>query len=157
MAKEINKKDNNKKDNKKEEKVTKNNSNVKGMRAELKKVTWPTKKELINNTSAVIGIVILTAIIVFFLDVVFESLSTYGINRLRTVVSEKVNNEVTATEDAEEEVVTDTDTNQTDTSAENSNEVTDETSDVTSETESTTVETGSETEDATTQTPTTEE
>ena len=106
MAKEVKKKDV-KKDNKKEEKTTKNSSNVKGMRAELKKVTWPTRKELFNSTMAVIVIVVITAIIVFLLDVVFESVSTYGINKLRTVVSNSVNNEVTTTQDAQEEIVTD--------------------------------------------------
>ena len=37
----------------------------KSFKAELKKVTWPTPKQLANNTSAVIAIVVLTAIIVF--------------------------------------------------------------------------------------------
>ena len=58
MAKEVKKKD-----NKKEEKAAKTNSNT--MRSELKKVTWPTRKELVNSTIAVIVIVIIVAIIVF--------------------------------------------------------------------------------------------
>ena len=37
----------------------------KSFKAELKKVTWPTPKQLANNTSAVIAIVVLTAIIIF--------------------------------------------------------------------------------------------
>ena len=126
MAKEVNKKD-----NKKEEKVAKNSPNVSGIRAELKKVTWPTRKELVNSTTAVIAIVIIIAIIVFFLDVVFESLNTYGVDRLRTAVSDKVNNEVTTTQDAQEEVVTDTDTDET---ADTEIETSDETSDGTTET-----------------------
>lgn len=101
MAKEVNKKD-----NKKEEKVAKKSTNT--MRSELKKVTWPTRKELVNSTIAVIFIVVLTAIIVFFFDVVFESLNTYGINKLRTTVSEKVNKQDNTTiQDVQEEVVTD--------------------------------------------------
>ena len=111
MAKEINKKD-----NKKEEKVAKKAGSGTTMRAELKKVTWPTRKELVNSTIAVIVIVVITAIIVFLLDVVFESVNTYGINRLRTVVSEQVHKDETTTNDAEE-VVTNTD-------AENDAEVT---------------------------------
>ena len=104
MAKEVKKKD-----NKKEEKVAKKAANTSTMRSELKKVTWPTRKELVNSTIAVIVIVVLTAIIVFFLDVVFESLNTYGINKLRTTVSEKINKDNTTitTQDAQEEVVTD--------------------------------------------------
>ena len=105
MAKEVKKKD-----NKKEEKVAKKGTNQNSMRSELKKVTWPTRKELINSTIAVIVIVVLTAIIVFFLDVVFESVNTYGINKLRTTVSDKVNKDDTKKQDAEEEIVTDTNT-----------------------------------------------
>ena len=134
MAKEVNKKD-----NKKEEKVAKTNSN--SMRSELKKVTWPTRKELVNSTVAVIVIVIITAIIVFFLDVVFESFSTYGINRLRTVVSDKVNKDDNTTENAVEEVVD----NEEDA---NENTTTDDNT-VTSETTNTTTEGG----DTTNETP----
>jgi len=105
MAKEVKKKD-----NKKEEKVAKKTTNNNSMRSELKKVTWPTRKELMNSTIAVLVIVVITAIIVFFLDVVFESLNTYGINKLRTTISDKVNNQnTTTTQDAVEEIVTDED------------------------------------------------
>lgn len=40
----------------------------KGVRAELKKVVWPTKKELINHTGIVIGISVIVSIIVYILD-----------------------------------------------------------------------------------------
>lgn len=106
MAKEVKNKD-----NKKEEKNVKKSANKNSMRSELKKVTWPTRKELVNSTIAVLVIVVLTAIIVFFLDVVFESINTYGINKLRTTISDKVNKEVTTTQDAVEEVVPEVDTN----------------------------------------------
>ena len=59
----------------------------KDFKAELKKVIWPTPKQLVNNTVAVITIVIITAVIVFVLDVVFESMNTYGINKLKELVS----------------------------------------------------------------------
>ena len=58
----------------------------KDFKAELKRVIWPTPKQLVNNTVAVITIVLLTAVIVFVLDVVFETLTNQGINRLRDVV-----------------------------------------------------------------------
>lgn len=106
MAKEVKNKD-----NKKEEKSVKKSANKNSMRSELKKVTWPTRKELVNSTIAVLVIVVLTAIIVFFLDVVFESINTYGINKLRTTISDKVNKDVTTTQDAVEEVVPEIDTN----------------------------------------------
>ena len=47
---------------------------MKELKAELKKVSWPTPKQLANNTSAVIVIVVLTAIIVFALNITFEEL-----------------------------------------------------------------------------------
>ena len=58
----------------------------KDFKAELKKVNWPTAKQLLNNTTAVITIVLVTAIIVFVLDLAFEALNTYGINKLRNLV-----------------------------------------------------------------------
>ena len=46
----------------------------KDFKAELKKVIWPTPKQLMKSTMAVIFIVIVTAVLVFVLDVVFETL-----------------------------------------------------------------------------------
>ena len=77
---------------KKDKKVTnkennKDNKNkksfFKGLKAELKKVIWPTPKQLLNNTVAVITIVLITAIIVFVLDFAFESLNKYGIDKIK--------------------------------------------------------------------------
>jgi len=58
----------------------------KDLKAELKKVIWPTPKQLVNNTVAVITIVLITALIVFALDFAFEQMNTYGINRLKKMV-----------------------------------------------------------------------
>ena len=66
----------------------------KSFKAELKKVTWPTPKQLANNTSAVIAIVVLTAIIVFALNITFEAMNKHGVNKIKEVVS--ANNTVTA-------------------------------------------------------------
>lgn len=71
--------------------VTKNEKKEKkhffrNFKAELKKVIWPTPKQLVNNTIAVITIVLITAIIVFALDVIFETMNNYGVNRLKQVV-----------------------------------------------------------------------
>lgn len=41
---------------------------IRGVKAELKKVIWPNKKELINYTSVVILISAIVAIIVYVLD-----------------------------------------------------------------------------------------
>ncbi len=44
----------------------------KGVKAELKKVVWPTKNQLINNTVLVIGLVIVFSIIILGFDMILE-------------------------------------------------------------------------------------
>ena len=44
----------------------------KGVKAELKKVVWPTKNQLINNTVLVIGLVIVFSIIILGYDMILE-------------------------------------------------------------------------------------
>ena len=66
-------------------KVKKENKNeFKNLKAELKKVVWPTPKQLANNTIAVITIVLITAVIVFALDSAFEKTNEYGIEKLKS-------------------------------------------------------------------------
>ncbi len=72
----------------KETKKENNRHFFKDFKAELKKVIWPTPKQVANNTTAVVTIVLLTAVIVFALDVIFEKLNTQGVDRLRSIVSE---------------------------------------------------------------------
>ena len=74
---------------KKEEKTVKDNkkSFIKGFKAELKKVVWPTPKQLVNNTTAVITIVLITAIIVFGLDLVFETVNKHGIDKIKELIT----------------------------------------------------------------------
>lgn len=68
----------------KNKKETKNKKSFfKDFKAELKKVIWPTPKQLVNSTIAVVVIVIITAAIVFVLDVAFDLLNKYGINNLK--------------------------------------------------------------------------
>ena len=71
--------------------VTKNEKKEKkhffrDFKAELKRVIWPTPKQLVNNTVAVITIVLITAVIVFVLDVIFETMNNYGVNKLKEIV-----------------------------------------------------------------------
>ena len=89
-----------KKESKNENKVKKHF--FKDFKAELKKVIWPTPKQLVNNTVAVVTIELITAIIVFALDAVFDLGNKYGITKLQSIVDEKFNSE-------EEEKETDTD------------------------------------------------
>ena len=78
--KKVTNKENNGKDNKNKK------SFFKGLKAELKRVIWPTPKQLVNNTIAVITIVLITAIIVFILDFAFESLNKYGVDKIKESV-----------------------------------------------------------------------
>ena len=102
----------------------------KDFKAELKKVIWPTPKQLVNNTVAVITIVLITALIVFVLDLTFESINNYGINHLKSVVenyqAEHQNtegeNNAEGVENAENSTETNSDgTNTTDTNTTNDN------------------------------------
>jgi preprotein translocase subunit SecE len=78
----------------------------KDFKAELKKVIWPTPKQLANNTVAVITIVLITAVIVFVLDFTFEKINTYGINKLKTVVNSNTSTENTDTTEESSEDIT---------------------------------------------------
>lgn len=85
----------------------------KDFKAELKKVIWPTPKQLVNNTVAVIVIVLIIAVIVFVLDFAFEKMNTYGINKLKSIVE--------TTNSVENNVNNETDTNTVETNAEATN------------------------------------
>ena len=124
MPKETNKKQENKKQSKDKKHF------MKDFRAELKRVIWPTPKQLLNNTVAVITVVLITAAIVFVLDFAFKSMNTYGIDKLKQIVdttnTENTNsndlNNVTNSEEVNE--VADSNNSQTENSAtEDSNSV----------------------------------
>ena len=118
----------------KKERKTSNKENTKNkksfwksFKAELKKVTWLTPKQLANNTTAVIAIVLLTAVIVFALDITFEAVNNKGINKIKEVISNQTTNE-----SSEETTNKTTDENATseetenETTETNNNEVVDE-------------------------------
>jgi len=105
-------------------KEAKNNKNVKNkkhfwkdFKAELKKVIWPSPKQLANKTTAVIVIVLITAAIVFVLDLTFDIINEKGINGLKrmlknkTVVENNIGNIVEDTVDNTIEVNTVNDEN----------------------------------------------
>ena len=70
--------------NKKSKKEEKNKRHFfKDFKAELKRVVWPTPKQLVNSTIAVITIVLSVGIIVFALDMGFRFLDEKGINKLQ--------------------------------------------------------------------------
>ena len=87
----------------------------KDFKAELRKVIWPTPKQLVNNTVAVITIVLITAVIVFVLDVVFEKMNTLGINKIKEAVnsSNTIVNEIVEENTTEANIETNTEEVQT--------------------------------------------
>mgnify|MGYP005804096439 CR=1 FL=1 len=108
----------------KEKKNKKNSSYFKDMKAELKKVVWPTPKELLNNTIAVIVFVLIIAVIVFVLDLCFDNLNKYGITKLQEAVqsSFQSEDENTTTDENTSEAEGETDANTTENEVENSSE-----------------------------------
>ena len=102
---------------------------MKSFKAELKKVIWPSPKQLFNNTVEVLVIVIIKAIIVFALDFVFESMNKYGIDKIKEVVSNSAN----ANENVNNEESTDTESENTENVTTDSNVDNEETNETTEE------------------------
>ena len=61
----------------------------KDFKAELKRVVWPTPKQLVNNTIAVVTIVLVIGLVVFLLDMGFEFLNSQNV-KLQTSAQEKI-------------------------------------------------------------------
>lgn len=131
MPKDANKKqDVKKQDSKKQDNKNKRHF-MKDFKAELKRVIWPTPKQLLNNTVAVITVVLITAAIVFVLDFVFESMNTYGIDKLKEIVD---------TTNIVDSNSVNTDTNTADSNTVDTNEVSNETAENTVSEEANSVE-----------------
>ena len=76
---------------KKEKNVKKENKSfMKNFKAELKRVVWPTPKQLLNSTIAVISIVLVIGVTVFVLDMGFELLNKQNA-KLQSSLQEKYN------------------------------------------------------------------
>ena len=94
--------------NKKSKKEEKNKRHFfKDFKAELKKVVWPTPKQLLNSTVAVVTIVLVIGLIVFALDMGFELLNKYGINNLQSKLQSAYSNSSTTNTTSEENNTTD--------------------------------------------------
>ena len=80
--------------NKKSKKEEKNKRHFfKDFKAELKRVVWPTPKQLVNSTVAVVTIVLVIGVIVFALDMGFELLNKQNA-KLQSSLQEKYSNSV---------------------------------------------------------------
>jgi len=77
----------------------------KDFKAELKKVIWPTPKQLVNSTIAVVVIVLITSAIVFVLDLAFDGMNKYLLDPAKASIIEKTskNDVIEETETAEGE------------------------------------------------------
>ena len=109
------------------ENVKKDNKNKKhfwkDFKAELKRVIWPTPKQLFKNTIAVIFIVIVTATIVFFLDLTFDALNNKGINKLKSAITSSVSDTESDNEETEVEAEAEVETEDSqDAETDNNNE-----------------------------------
>ena len=120
MPKEANKKQDSKKQSKDKKQFGKD------FKAELKRVIWPTPKQLFNNTVAVITVVLITAAIVFVLDFAFESMNTYGIDKLKEIVDTTNVTDTNTVDDSSES----SDTNEVNTTNETENAVSEDTNSV---------------------------
>ena len=101
----------------------------KDFKAELKKVVWPTPKQLVNNTVAVITIVLITAAIVFVLDLVFKTVDEKGIDKIREVITTNETTDNTTTDEnatAEDNTTSEETSNEENTSTENAETTTNE-------------------------------
>ena len=81
----------------------------KDMKAELKKVIWPSTKQTVNNTLAVIVFTLVIAVIVFVLDLCFDSLNKY----VTTPLQEKVQSSYQESQDTNKEENTEVKENET--------------------------------------------
>lgn len=117
------KKEKSEKNTKKEQK----SNFTKNLKVELKKVTWPTRKELVSSTATVLFITILIAVIVFVLDFAFEKANTYGIQKLKSVVTTSENSESNpeVVETPVEEETNSTENNANEADSENQEQATD--------------------------------
>ena len=94
----------------------------KSFKAELKKVSWPTPKQLVNNTVAVITIVLITALIVFVLDLAFETINRNGVDKIKEVIETTQEDSSDTSEEANsQEDNTTQNTENTDETEENAN------------------------------------
>ena len=72
---------------KKEKNANKENKHFfKDFKAEIKKVIWPTSKQLVNTTIAIITMVIVVSALVFGLDLAFDAMNKYGLTKLQETV-----------------------------------------------------------------------
>lgn len=110
---------NGKKDNKK--KVVKSDSNqkkwFKDFKSELKKIIWPSQKQLWENTAVVISMVVIVSVIIFLLDLGFKAL-----NELEVKGAEGLKNKISTSQNTTNELSNEVNSVETNESSEVSNQ-----------------------------------
>lgn len=110
---------NGKKNNKK--KVVKSDSNqkkwFKDFKSELKKIIWPSQKQLWENTAVVISMVVIVSVIIFLLDLGFKAL-----NELEVKGAEDLKNKISTSQNTTNELSNDVNSVETNESSEDSNQ-----------------------------------
>ena len=99
---------------------------LKGMKSELKKVIWPTTKQLTNSTIAVIAVVLVVAIIVSGLNFIFGIGFDKGMSKLKEMLypeSELQNTEIVVSNEIVNDANVVTNETQEQNSVENSQEI----------------------------------
>ena len=105
---------------------------LKDFKAEIKKVIWPTPKQLVNSTIAIIVMVIVVAVIVFVLDLAFDAFNQYALTNLQEAAQS-----VNAEENTDNTTTDEGSTNETSTDGEQATEESTETTENTTETNET--------------------
>ena len=59
---------------------------IKGVKSELKKVVWPTREQLIKNTTMVIALVIVFSVLILGFDMLLEYADTNIWNFIQTKI-----------------------------------------------------------------------
>ena len=103
----------------------------KDMKAELKKVIWPTAKQTANNTIAVIAFTLTIALIVFVLDLVFDFANKNGVVALQEKVKSSYSASNTTEEKADENTASEENSETENSTEENATNVEVETEDST--------------------------
>ena len=93
--------------------------------SELKKVVWPSKKDLLENTVVVISMVVIVAAIIFVLDLAFEALNKFEVQQVEKIKNStnSVVTEANETTEGENSADTVSDTTESEQPAESENKV----------------------------------
>lgn len=100
-----------------------NKTFFKDFKAELKKVIWPTPEKLFKDTMTVISISLVIALMVFIFDFAFDKINTYGIDKMKNLISSSSSSEESNSEESNNESENKTEENEEKSTANDENNV----------------------------------